>query len=1131
MSLLLSFLKSKLAAFGAVIVIVLVLVIGGPMIFGVKWRFWFYLAAAAVVVGFLIYLAVKAWQAKRKARLLEGFLKKQAEDQVISSRPDVKDELGAIKEKLDKAIAILKRSRLAKARGGSEALYLLPWYMIIGPSAAGKSTALRNSGLNFPPIDTDSVDPGRVKGLGGTRNCDWWFTNEGIILDTAGRYTISSQGAEDREEWTKFLLMLKKARPRAPINGLLLAVSIEDILRKGADERVEVAKALRARIDELIVKLEILFPIYVVFTKCDLIAGFSEFFGDYNRDWREQVWGYTRKYEATKTPLHQEFAAECARLKAVLDQRRLRQLATEVRPANKRATYLFPLEYESVCQRLVPFVETLFAPNPYQQNPLVRGFYFTSGTQEGAPIAQVMEAMRRDYGLSTAPVASSAPAEPKAYFIRDVFQEIILPDETNVLPTTAAEKRRRMGRLVFFAAAAALVVFGFAAFFRTYLSNRSTTEYLATVTGHAMAVTSATSGYSLDALDSLEVLRSTLERMERGPGFFHRFGLYFGGVPISAARQAYFKRFHDLFLTPSTQKLESRLRQGRNFTTEEEGDQYFQSVSAYLMMTAHYDSVYHDLGALLMESDTLWRSSVPVEDHGRFEHLLGEQVRYYWAHRADPELKWMRAQADRALVADIEQAMANFWSIGRLYRRVVNDASTAMGAAYSLLDAAPGSVRVQGGQVPRAFTLEGWDKHVEKRIDNMPEEIAANPALKQAFGRMTAEKIKDELTSRYATEFRNVWRTFLETAHVIPVADLTEATSALDELAQPTSPMIGVLKATYANSQIDISGRYEDEVRAEFDPVGRFLGELETDGAPETGAATYLKLMADVPKLTAKAAEELQSAGQCAIRLKKLNTEIDERRRQINRLIAGSNLARSAATWLSRPLDAARSAAGGEVCACLNRMWEPVFKKFQTTFEQAYPFNRSAENEAPRAEVAGFFGSTGGIFSFDESEGAPARAEGISMSGDYMQAISVAEQLRLAMPGGHLSVAFTITASSRNVTGLRMVRFEYGSSRFDYAMGQDESRNFRWPTPGADQASLSIEPINGALYANPKRFVGEWALMRLFDEATPSGSTMAWSFPASGQTLVARFDLSGSGAEFIRSGHFSRFRCPPRVCP
>jgi type VI secretion system protein ImpL len=285
---------------------------------------------------------------------------------------------------------------------------------------------------------------------------------------------------------------------------------MEDILRKSDDERSEMAKALRARVDELIVKLEILFPIYVIFTKCDLVAGFGEFFGDYNRDWREQVWGYTRKYEPSKAPLHQEFALECARLKAVLDQRRLRQLATEVRPVNKRATYLFPLEFESATQRLVPFIEALFAPNPYQQNPLVRGFYFTSGTQEGTPIAQVMAAMRRDYGLASATMPSAPPVEPKAYIIRDVFQEIILPDESYVLPTTAAEKRRRMGRMIFFGAAAALIVLGFTVFLNTYLKNRGTAEYLGSVAGHAMAVTSATSGYSLDALDSLEVLRSTL---------------------------------------------------------------------------------------------------------------------------------------------------------------------------------------------------------------------------------------------------------------------------------------------------------------------------------------------------------------------------------------------------------------------------------------------------------------------------------------------------------------------------------------------------------------------------------------------------------------------------------------------
>src|SRR5262249_61015588 len=101
--------------------------------------------------------------------------------------------------------------------GGRPALYALPWYMIGGPPAAGKSTALLASGLNFP------YTPGSgrgIRGVGGTRNCDWWFTQEAILLDTAGRYMTEE---DDREEWLAFLSFLRKNPPKKPLNGVLVA--------------------------------------------------------------------------------------------------------------------------------------------------------------------------------------------------------------------------------------------------------------------------------------------------------------------------------------------------------------------------------------------------------------------------------------------------------------------------------------------------------------------------------------------------------------------------------------------------------------------------------------------------------------------------------------------------------------------------------------------------------------------------------------------------------------------------------------------------------------------------------------------------------------------------------------------
>jgi len=160
--------------------------------------------------------------------------------------------------------------------------------------------------------------------------------------------------------------------------------------------------------------------------------------------------------------------------------------------------------------------------------------------------------------------------------------------------------------------------------------------------------------------------------------------------------------------------------------------------------------------------------------------------------------------------------------------------------------------------------------------------------------------------------------------------------------------------------------------------------------------------------------------------------------------------------------------------------------------------------------VAQFFSSTGGIFAYEENEAKAARDAGVSLSGEYEAAIDIARRISSAMPGGHISVAFTLTASSVNMKDIKLLRLEYGSLVWEYAMGMSVDRQFKWPTPGYDRASLSIVPTNQNLYAQPVKYDGEWALMQLFDAASISGNMVSWEFPTqSGPTLVARLELSG----------------------
>ncbi len=173
------------------------------------------------------------------------------------------EELQVLRERFDAALAALKGSEVRHRLGGRW-VYQLPWYLIIGPPGCGKTTALMNSGLRFPLAERLGQDA--IQGIGGTRNCDWWFTDEAVLIDTAGRYTTQDSYEQvDSAAWQGFLGLLKKHRPRRPINGVLVAVSLADLMQQSQTERAAHAAAIRQRIQELCKTFGIAIPVYVLF--------------------------------------------------------------------------------------------------------------------------------------------------------------------------------------------------------------------------------------------------------------------------------------------------------------------------------------------------------------------------------------------------------------------------------------------------------------------------------------------------------------------------------------------------------------------------------------------------------------------------------------------------------------------------------------------------------------------------------------------------------------------------------------------------------------------------------------------------------------------------------------------------
>ncbi|MBI4699656.1 MAG: type VI secretion system membrane subunit TssM [Deltaproteobacteria bacterium] len=420
------------------------------------WALWFILQLSVwIPLCVTVVLALVAgglygfvwWRARSGASALERAIAQQANQQLASANLEKRAEIQQLQQQIGAGIQALKQSKLAGRRRGLSALYSLPWYAIIGPPGAGKTTALKHSGLVFPYADSS------VRGVGGTRNCDWWFTNEAILLDTAGRY---STGHEDQAEWIAFLRLLRRHRGAKPLNGLIVAVAIPDIIDATEQQIEHMGKTLRARIDEVMTELRMVLPVYVLITKSDLIAGFCEFFGGLKKSERAQAWGATLRLGEDKTQPGVLFQRELDVLVGEIHARAIKRLAQERDRGARELIHQFPLEFAGIRRNLSDLLATVFMVNAFQGTPLLRGVYFTSGTQEGTPLGRVLSRMGQAMGIAAPQLLAAQRKEPKSYFLHDVFMNIVFPD-ADVAGRSASELRRQQLVRVGVSAAALVV--------------------------------------------------------------------------------------------------------------------------------------------------------------------------------------------------------------------------------------------------------------------------------------------------------------------------------------------------------------------------------------------------------------------------------------------------------------------------------------------------------------------------------------------------------------------------------------------------------------------------------------------------------------------------------------------------
>ena len=645
------------------------------LFFLIAWALWFTLnlhIAIPIAASVVIVLAAAAlfifrrFRANRAASALERAIAQQGAQQALNARPERRAEIQELQKQVQSGINALKSSKLGKnKKSGISALYSLPWYAIIGPPGAGKTTALKHSGLVFPYADPRSG--GGVRGVGGTRNCDWWFTNEAILLDTAGRYTTEQ---DDHDEWIAFLQMLRKYRSRRPLNGILVAISITDLIDANEQQIESMGKKLRARVDEVMTQLQMVLPVYILFTKCDLIAGFSEFFGDLRKSDRAQPWGTTLKLGLDKSEPGRIFDAEFDVLVKQLHARAVKRLVMERNREAREKIFQFPLEFSGIRRNLSELIATMFMVNAFQGTPVFRGFYFTSGTQEGKPLDRVLQRMGQAMGIRTPEVVAQQNVESKSYFLFDVFMNVVFPD-ANLAARSAGELRRqKIMRFAISGAAAALGVILAIPGIASYFNNRS---FLSETEERARAVAAIQWGDTRPLSDKLSAMQPALDRLleldkyrDEGPPIGMGWTMYQGETIYRPTVAVYVSSLQTGFVIPCKQRLEDRLKLAK-------GDAYLRErldLKTYLMLS---DIEHLDVEWATGKYTALWAellrpiSNLPEIDLRK--HLVGH-VSYYLRLLKDRKVTPVPPNAE--LVANVRKTLQGVPVRKRYYDLFVN---------------------------------------------------------------------------------------------------------------------------------------------------------------------------------------------------------------------------------------------------------------------------------------------------------------------------------------------------------------------------------------------------------------------------------------------------------------------------
>ena len=1067
----------------------------GPLLAVDEHRFWQGSPERLLTISalFLMWgLAMVIVNGRRVTRL------NQPENQAhLQHQGFVEDERKQVRGRFREALQTLKSTRRYgdhSERWRNE----LPWYLVIGPQGSGKTQLLAAGGLPFP-LDRSDAQPS-----GATSYCDWYFADEAVVVETAGRYLEQPDSAVDAAGWSMLLGLLKSRRRTRPLNGVVVTLSIDALMSMNEHDLVLHARHVHNRLQDIQQTLHADVPVYLVLTQADRLPGFTEFFDGPQVDSAQAVLGeslVTGKRGIEISHVRAAFEALLQRLGAELIQR-----LHQERNVERRGQMLeLPRQVAHIGVNLCLYVESAFSAHRYQRINGLRGFYLTCAGDGGR----------------------------RAHFVQGLFSRVVFPEaELAGLHTPQLRRiRRHQGLLL----ATMLLVIGAMGtlWAHSYTVNHQRLEQLAEL---AKPLPPGLPG-SDEVLALLPLLDRRLAATQVFPPqadarWVERAGLYQGELSRPLLAAAYEDVLHRQLLGQVATLLEEQVRASLG-----DRDRLLETLRAYLMLN------------LRDRRESTW---------------LAQQVAGHWSARytGQPQVQKRLNEhfvrlLERPFVATLNDdlvAQARLELRGEPLAGVVYRTLREQAQALEPLRLAEGRAFSSAEPPIPGFYTKRYVQYFEKQGARLVNAIAQdNWVLGQAadLSDMDLRHLMLELEQRYFSEYADAWSQALGQVHLQENDSLSQSADRLASLTSAQSGLVQLLQQVRENTRLLTTQDRLDALDQAVGEKGAALSSLileKLPGAmPSDSARRALQrrfeplhqLLDDQQNPGVELTQALRQLDELHLQLAALNRESSPEQaafKMVKSRMDGQqpllgNL-RDTATRLPFPLNGwFEGIADDSWRLLLDDAYGYVNQRYQSevhgfyakAIQRRYPFNAHAGSDVALGDFQEFFKGRGVMARFYEGylrsfvsvEGGRYRLRGLDgrslpMSRSLLDQLGKAQVIRQGFfsdEPGDLAVRFTLAPYSLDQAASRAT-LRIGDQQLEYRHGPVVPMTFNWPREGGDDRSSLVLERSAERPLGIEKNNGAWSWFRLLD--------LMHSEPASGRDAqIIKADLAGLRANYL----------------